>query len=174
MVKSAYSAAVILAFAATVSLTACLKDGSAETDRLSVGTPMPQFSVSGPEGAVSTSDLTEGRTLVVLFRSTCTDCQRELPKVEEAFREIGTESDVRFVAITKEDNYTTAVPEYWDEKGYTMPYYFDPGGPVFSAFRVTHIPSLYLFGSDGKVAFSAIETFDFGAEKLIELIDDLK
>ena len=174
MVKNRYSAAAVLAFAATVSLTACVDDRPVAPGRLPIGTPMPLFSVSSPEGAVSAEDLTGKRTLVVLFRTTCGDCRRELPKVEEAFREVGAESDVRFVAITKEDDHATVVPEYWDDNGYTMPYYFDPDGSASSAFVVTNVPSLYLFGTDGKVAFAAIETFDFGAEKLVELINELK
>ncbi len=159
---------------ATLSLWGCFAENTTGSTYLPTGSQMPEFSVSGPEGTVSTADLAGGRTLVVLFRSTCADCRRELPKVEEAFRAVGAESDVRFVAITKEENYATVVPEYWAEMGSTMPYYFDPDGSVFSAFGVTNVPSLYLFGSDGKVSFLAIETFDFDADKLTELINELK
>ncbi len=157
-----------------VTLAGCVsekKTGGA--DSLPLGASMPEFSVSGPDGAVTSGDLDGVRSVVVFFRTTCPDCSREMPNVEAAFKRTGG-SGVRFVAVSKEVDAETAVPEYWEATGMTMPYFFDPSGAMFTAFDIHYVPTLYLFGSDGKVAYSAVETFDFSVDQLVELIEDLK
>jgi peroxiredoxin len=158
---------------ATMTLAGCISEQRGAKDALPVGAPMPAFSVSGPDGTVTNADLAGVRTVVALFRTTCPDCSREMPNVETAFKRVGG-SGVRFIAISKEDNATVEVPKYWAETGMTMPYYFDPEGAAFTAFDVHFVPTLYLFGSDGKVAYAAVETFDFSADELVKLIEDLK
>jgi peroxiredoxin len=141
---------------------------------LLVGTPMPAFSVSGPGGAtVSSADLAGRRAALLFFRTTCPDCTREMPGVEEAFRRVAGE-DIRFVTISKEENATVAVPEYWADAGLTMPYYFDPSGDVFTTFGVRRVPTLYLFGSDGRLAHTEIETFASTPDQLAKIIKNLK
>ncbi len=96
-----------------------------------------------------------------------------MPKVEAAFRRVD-DSGTRFVTISKEVDATTAVPEHWSDTGMTVPYYFDPEGTTFAAFNVRYVPTLYLFGSDGKVAYAAVETFGFSEDELVKLIEELK
>lgn len=163
---------LLFTFVAAASLAGCEKP--AATDHLPIDTPMPAFSVMKPDGTTVTStelDLVGNRTVVVLFRTTCPDCRRELPKVEAAFKALGAENDVRFVAISRENPDTVAA--YWaaadDGSGYSMPYYIDTDGTAFTAFDITYVPTLYLFGRDGKVAYAAIEN----ADGLIDLIEEL-
>ena len=163
---------IAAALLSTMALAGCVS-GKGEGDSLPLGSAMPEFSVSGPDGTVTDGDLAGVRSVLVFFRTTCPDCSREMPGVEAAFRRVEG-SGVRFVAISKEENATVAVPEYWAEAGMSMPYCFDPGGTAFAAFDIHKVPTLYLFGSDGKLARSAVETFGLSVDQLVNLINDLK
>lgn len=163
---------IFSALATTVSLAGCIIENPGDDEHLPKGAPMPSFSVAGPAGTVTAGDLAGMRTLVVMFRTTCPDCQRELPKVEAAFEALGSREDIRFVAVSKESENTVA--EYWTKRGYTVPWYLDGNGAAFSAFDAHYVPTLYLFGTDGKVAFAAVEDFDFDAAKLIDKIEALQ
>jgi peroxiredoxin len=164
--------AMILLAAATM-LAGCFSEKKNGSDSLPLGAQMPEFSVSGPSGTMTSNQLKGTRSVVVFFRTTCPDCSREMPNVETAFKRVAG-SGVRFVAVSKEDDAVTKVPEYWEATGMTMPWYLNPTGEMFTAFDIHFVPTLYLFGSDGKVAYSAVETFDFSADELVELIEALK
>ncbi len=168
MIKNIAAAALLSA----MTLAGCVTD-KGEGDSLPLGSVMPQFSVSGPDGSVTNGDLAGERSVVLFFRTTCPDCSREMPNVEAAFKRVEG-SGVRFVTISKEENAAVAVPGYWAATGMTMPYYFDPDGTAFAAFDIHYVPTLYLFGSDGKLARAAVETFEFSVDELVDLIEDLK
>ena len=164
---------IAVALLATMTLAGCSPEKKSSVHALPPGTPMPEFSVSGPEGTITNADLAGVPSVVVFFRTTCKDCSREMPNVEAAFKRL-EDSGVRFVAISKEENAAVEVPKYWDDTGMTMPYRFDPDGAAFTAFGVRYVPTLYLFGSDGKVACAAVETFDLSTDELVRMIKDLK
>ncbi len=83
-------------------------------------------------------------------------------------------AEVRFVAISREADHAVVVPEYWAGNGLTIPYFFDPSGEAFGAFEVKFVPTLYLIGSDGKVAHAIVETFELTADEIVKLIEELK
>jgi peroxiredoxin len=169
----------------------CVVDGPDDTIHLPLGAAMPDFRVEGPNNGgpdgddpngegqnnvVSKADLIGKRSLILFFRSTCPDCRRELPKIQAAWEALGARQDIsqeiEFVVISKESD--ADVSKYWAEKGYTMPRYRDATGAATRAFGVRYVPTLYLFDSDGKVAFAAVETFGFDSNALIEKIEALQ
>ncbi|MDR2882387.1 MAG: TlpA family protein disulfide reductase [Alistipes sp.] len=161
------------ALLSTMTLAGCVNEKRHGGDALPPGAAMPGFSVSGPDAAVSSDDLAGAPSVVVFFRTTCPDCSREMPNVEEAFRRVAG-SGVRFVCVSKEDDAAVVVPEYWARTGMTMPYYYDPAGGMFTAFGVRFVPTLYLFDSEGKVAWAAVETFGFTVDELVGRIEGLR
>jgi peroxiredoxin len=160
--------AITTVLGVALSLAGCIDGEDDGRGALATGTPMPEFSVTGPSGMVSAADLAGKRTVVILFRTTCPDCRRELPKVEAAFKAVGAEENIEFVAISKESE--AVVAQYWAEAEYTLPYYIDGDGSAFAAFAVQFVPTLYIFGSDGKLVYAAIED----AEGLLSQIEKLR
>ncbi len=159
-------------------LSGCVAGGEPALKSLPIGASMPEFSVVDVDNEPFAYESLAGkRALVVFFRSTCGDCKRELPLVETAYRAVKDQEDFCLVAITKEANAATAVPTYWTNNGFTMPWYIDDG-MAFTGFEVERVPTLYLFGTDGKVAFVAVETFkNYGintADDIVELINELR
>ncbi len=169
----------LLATATLAATPGCVSERRNGDEPISLpqGAPMPRFSVTGPDGTTLTdADLRGTRTVVALFRTTCPDCSREMPGVEEAHRRLSAQNaeNLRFIAISKEDDHATKVPEYWAATGMTMPYFFDPAGEAFAAFEVRFVPTLYLFGSDGLLAHAEVETFEFTVDELVKKIEELK
>lgn len=155
------------------ALAGCVREKPGAKTHLDIGDPMPEFTATGPWGSISKADLAGKRALVVVFRSSCGDCRRELPKIEGAFKAISAaDPEVRFVAVSKEAAETVAT--YWTGSGYAMPYFLDESGGVYDSFEVSNVPTLYLFDSEGKVAFLAVETFTFDEAELIGLVEQLQ
>ncbi len=159
------------ALAVFFGMGGCVNEKPVEPDHLAVGADMPDFSVSGPDGTISKADFAGKRTVIVLFRSTCGDCRREMPKIQQAWEEFGGEGDILFAAISKEEE--SVVEKYLADSGYTMPYYIDTDGSAFAAFEVSNVPTVYLFGTDGKVAHFAVEKAG-QFTGLLKRIEDLK
>lgn len=169
---------ILTLLSVTFLLAGCVIGEDSKQNSLPVGASMPEFSVVDVDNEPFAYESLAGkRALVVFFRSTCGDCKRELPLVETAYRAVKDQEDFRLVAITKEANAATVVADYWGEQGYTMPWYIDDG-MAFTGFEVERVPTLYLFGTDGKVAFVAVETFkNYGintADDIVELINELR
>ena len=158
------------AFALAFGMGGCIDEKTTDENHLPMGTPWPEFTVSGPSGTVTEADFDGRRTLIVLFRTTCGDCKRELPGVQKAWERFGGEDGFRLAAISKED--ASVVAKYWEDNEYTMPYYIDANGAAFTAFDVNYVPTLYLFCSSGIVAYVAVEKAE-QFKNLIEHIEEL-
>lgn len=155
---------------AALLLASCVSEKPAGENHLPLGTPLPEFTVSGPSGTIksSTEYFSEKRTLIVYFRTTCPDCTREMPKVQAAWDEFGEDADFRLAAISRESE--KIVADYWAKSGFSMPYYIDTDGSVLNKLAIRYVPTLYLFDTYGKVAYAAVED----AKGLTELIEGLK
>lgn len=60
-----------------LSLTACIHEELPPEDgfALEEGDPLPEFSISNPDGTVSKKDLENKFALIIFFSTTCSDCQ---------------------------------------------------------------------------------------------------
>lgn len=165
----------IIAAAGFFLLTGCLgkNGGNGIENYVTVGDKLPHFEVTGPSGTLVSPDAFDGkRAVVCLFRSTCPDCQRELPKVQSAWEEFGDDPGFVFAAISRGETAET-VAAYWTENDLGIPYYLDEDKTVFAKFANSYVPRLYLVGTDGRIALMAIETFDFDADGLKDKIREL-
>lgn len=152
--------------------TSCIneKDDDGEViNYVNVGDDVPEFRVSDGNGGYFESEQFIGKkSLLVFFHTGCPDCKRELPLVEEAFRELPAE-EYLIVTVAREQA-VASVNDYWSKNNFTMPKYFDLDKSVFSLFANSTIPRLYTINEQGKVTWMAIEKLDMNAELLIEKI----
>ena len=66
---------------------------------VTVGDALPQFSVQLSDGGVFDTATLGGRpSLIIFFNTTCPDCQRTLPEVQEVYETY--KSELTFVAIS--------------------------------------------------------------------------
>ena len=61
-----------------LSLTACIHEELPPEGgfALEEGDPLPEFSISNPDGTVSKKDLENKFALIIFFSTTCSDCQK--------------------------------------------------------------------------------------------------
>lgn len=124
-----------------------------------VGSKVPSFSVSSSAGNVFSSDAFVGkRSLLVLFSTSCSDCRRVLPVIEEIWQAVKNETDCQVVAIAR--------AETVDRWG-VIPCYCDPDRSVFSLFANSTVPRLYIINEAGIVTWMAIEQLELTADELL-------
>jgi len=161
----------------TISLAmmclSCIKedDSSAEViNYVEVGDLVPDFSVSDGIGNTFSSSFFVGkRSLLVLFSTTCGDCQRELPKVNKIWEELRDDPFYRVITIAREQN-KEITDMYWNDEDFTMPKYLDPDRSVFSLFASSTIPRLYIINEEGVIEWMAIEVLTITSEELLAKI----
>ena len=127
-------------------LASCIsEDTTPEGDGsiVNVGDRVPEFTV----GNFTSPHYFEGRkSLLVLFNTECPDCQRELPIIDDACRQL---PDLQAIAISRDQNITE-----WD---YVMAPYPDPAREIYNLFAKHTIPRIYLIDETGTVVWMAIE-----------------
>lgn len=136
---------------AAVSLTACSMNDddviTPEDNIVNVGDVLPAFTVTMSDGTLlSSSDLRGKPSLIVFFSTTCPDCQRELPLLNERYLAHG--ADTTFVAISREESQEN-VAAYWSAHAFSLPYSAQTDRSVYSLFARKGIPRIYISDSHG-------------------------
>jgi thiol-disulfide isomerase/thioredoxin len=135
--------------------------GSSEVkEYVKVGDRVPVFSVDvvdaeGRTSTFSTAQLT-GETVIVLFNTSCGDCQRELPRLNDYYLEHRNDAGFQMVAISREEE-PESVAAFWKEKGLSMPYSPQPDRRIYGLFASAVIPRVYFCGADGIITKVLIE-----------------
>ena len=101
------------------------------------------------DGKVRLAELRGIPLLVNIWASWCDPCQREAPRLRDAWRDVGR-SGVLFVGINTQDKHDDAIA--FD--GYfrlTYPSLVNQSGSVLDAFRATGIPQTYFLDRSGRI-----------------------
>lgn len=144
-------------------LTGCSSIEDDETkERVAVGDRVPLFSVEmvkdGERSTFSTAQLT-GETVIVFFNTTCPDCQRDLPKLNQYYLKHKADEGFQMVAISREEG-EEDVAAYWKDKGLQIPYSAQNDRRIYELFASSVIPRIYFVSAQGIVTRVFIERFD--------------
>ena len=158
--------ALLLAGASLLATAACTSadDVSAESsgDIITVGQPLPAFAVTlADSSSLATADLAGRPSVIVLFNTSCRDCQRELPVVQQLYEELS--DSVRFVCISRAEE-AASVAAYWQSAGLTLPYSAQPDRTVYNLFATRTIPRIYV--ADATTTVTAVFVESAGASAL--------
>lgn len=132
-----------------------------ETNLIRVGDRLPSFSVdvvTGEGTGVFSTDRLTGRTVIVFFHTTCSDCQRELPKLNDYYLAHRDEPGFQMVAIARAEQQETIAP-FWQEHRLSIPYSPQDDRRIFSLFATQTIPRAYICSEEGIVLWMGIEKF---------------
>lgn len=129
-----------------VTFASCTSEGTYEVDDkhslIKVGEKLPQFTIQMSNGAsLSTSSLEGKPSVVILFRTTCSDCQREFPVLQSLYETYGQK--VNFVCIGRAEE-KDVVEAYWTEHGLSLPYSPQSDKTVYNLFATQTIPRVYI------------------------------
>lgn len=145
-------------------MTGCssIEDDHEVTERVNVGDRVPSFSVEmvkdGERIMFSTSHLT-GETVIVFFNTTCPDCQRDLPKLNQYYLKHKADEGFQMVAISRAED-EDAVAAYWKDNGLQIPYSAQNDKRIYELFASSIIPRIYFVSAQGIVTRVFIEKFD--------------
>lgn len=112
--------------------------------KLSVGDTIPNFSVVTLDRDTVSRDNRNAETLVILFFHTeCGDCQKELPIVEQVYRDCRQDSLWQLICIGRSED-TATVRRYWQQNQFTMPVSPQPDRLIYERFAYSGVPMLYV------------------------------
>ena len=152
-------------------LNSCISDGSGGVENyVQVGDVIPEFVITDDNGERFDSSMLLGKKTVLMFFNTgCSDCEREMPVVEEAWRTLKSDPDITFATIargqTAKDTYA-----YWQIHQLTLPKYHDPNATAFGLFANSYVPRLYIINRERVIHWMVIETFNMTANELVEKV----
>ncbi|MBR6030762.1 MAG: Mfa1 family fimbria major subunit [Bacteroidaceae bacterium] len=144
---------MLAVFSLTV-LSACRED-EAEGEKagvrelVKVGDMVPEFTLTDADGQEITSSSLRGKTfLLSFFDTTCPDCQKELPVLQQIYE---TYKDVVPVLNVPRSQTLDVAKAYWSQAGLTMPLYSATDNALYYKFATSGIPRTYVVDGDGLV-----------------------
>ena len=140
---------LVLLTTCALLLSGCIKDAPGQGGNVQPGDRLPAFSVRMDDGSILRSqDLAAGPALLVFFHTTCPDCQRTLPVVQQAFENY---PGVRFAAISRAES-AEDIRAWWTEHGISLPFSAQEDRSVYALFASERIPRIYITETGGTVA----------------------
>lgn len=137
-----------LLFLGVLTLSSCVNEDpeSIDASRLKTGDMVPAFTVTLSDGAVFTSptDLMGHDTRLLLFTTTCPDCQRALSKLQ------AEGNTANLICISRAES-AADVAAYWEQEGLSLRYAAVDDRSVYNLFAKAGVPRLYAVGPDGRV-----------------------
>lgn len=152
----------------TLILSSCVNDNEPEVRSLVVaGEQVPQFEVVLSDGTpVSSQSLLGTWYVIAFFDTSCSDCRRELPRLEE-FHLMRTE--LPLLCISRGED-AASVEAYWQANGFTMRYSAQSDATVYHRFATAGVPRVYIINSAGIVTAEYLESSIPAPEALAELV----
>lgn len=110
------------------------------------GDALPQFEVTTLDGMkVSSADSYSAQLIIVFFNTTCPDCRRELPILQQQYEENLTlpESEQSiYICISREEG-AADVERFWTENNLTLPVSPQTDRSIYSLFASIGIPRIF-------------------------------
>ncbi len=128
-----------------------------------VGDRVPQFTVEavdadGTTATFSSGNLT-GETVIVLFHTSCSDCQRELPRLNDYYLQHRSEPGFQMVAISRKEG-AESIAAFWQAQNLSIPYSAQTDRRIYNLFASSVIPRVYFCSPEGIVTKIYIEKVD--------------
>ncbi|HYL61714.1 MAG TPA: TlpA disulfide reductase family protein [Candidatus Methylomirabilis sp.] len=120
------------------------------------GNTAPSFTLKSLEGKEFALGklLERGPVVAAFFKVSCPVCQFTFPFIERLHQRYSGDG-VTIVGISQDD--ARATKDFAKQYGTTFPMLLDEKGyPVSNAYGLTMVPTIFLFGTDGKVKVSSM------------------
>lgn len=155
----------------SILLVACVTEDLPRNEGVSVGDPLPMFEVTLNNGTTVTTGSLKGKVAVIVFFTTgCGDCRREVPRLEEVYRNFSDNPGVEMFAISREEK-AAEVEVFWKEFSLTMPYSAQPDRAVYNAFATTGVPRVYIADSENIITAAFDDSDMPSPETLIKFVN---
>ena len=142
-----------LFIALIICLAGCIGEKEEPEWYLHSGDALPQFEVTTIEGrTVCSADSYNAPMVIVFFNTTCPDCQKELPIIQERYEEnlkFPESEQSIYICISREEG-AADVERYWTENNLTLPVSPQTDRRIYSMFASIGIPRIF-YAKDGKI-----------------------
>lgn len=127
-------------------MASCISEPVPDGNEVKPNSLLPQFRIFLNDGSrLTTDDLYGKPSVLVFFSTTCSDCQKELPVVEQLFRQYGNR--INLVCISRGEG-EALVSTFWKTYNLTMPYSVQQTTDVYHLFANTGVPRIYVSNAD--------------------------
>ena len=138
------------------------EDSDEVVERVKVGDRVPSFSIdvvdNGVHSTFSTAHLT-GETVIVFFSTLCSDCQRELPELNDYYLRHRDDAGFQMVAISRAEGEEQVAP-FWEKYGLDIPYSAQEDRRIYELFASSIVPRVYFVSAQGVVTKILVESFE--------------
>ena len=149
----------MLLYLTCVGCSSIIDDNDEVIEHVQVGDKVPSFSVTVTDGSetrtFSTSQLT-GETVIVFFNTWCSDCQRELPLLNDYYLQHKDDSGFQMVAISRAEG-ADAISQFWSEHSLQIPYSAQDDRRIYDLFASSVIPRIYFVSPQGIITRIEVE-----------------
>jgi len=151
----------------------CIKENPGGS-LLKSGDMMPDFSIILNDGTEIYSSGLKGKpSVIIFFETTCEDCQRELPHLQQAYDAFRTNGDdITFLCVARTQT-ATEVDEYWASTDLTMPWAAPGSRSVYSKFAADGIPRTYIFNASGLLSYQFGPETELSASTIVSAVRSL-
>ncbi len=117
---------------------------------LTPGTPAPDLEIAQTDGRTFSlrQALGHGPVMLVFYRTDCPICQFSLPFLERLRRRYGQTASL-LLGISQND--LSATRRFAQEYDFNFPAALDAAGVVSRAWGLTHVPTVFSVGRQGKI-----------------------
>lgn len=134
-------------------LTSCLGNLDdtvmSENDVVKAGQQVPSFVVSISDGTTfNSSQIGRKPVCIVFFNTSCSDCRKELPIVQQIYEEFS--DSIQFVCISRAED-KKSIQAFWTQNKLTLPYSAQTDRKIYNLFALSSIPRLYIIDSLGTI-----------------------
>lgn len=152
----------------------CVKEGmQIPEDKVQVGDTIPFFEAYDDVSSLNTDELKGKISVITFFNTSCPDCQRELPHVQAAYENFKEDSLVRFIAISRDEDYKS-VSSYWYYNNFNIPFISQDNREVYNLFSKQGIPRVYISDPSLIVCACFDDSSNFTSIDIIDFINSLK
>lgn len=134
-----------------LAFTGCVGEKEPENIGKTVGEGLPQFSVILDDGSqVSTTSLRGKVAVIEFFNTSCADCRRAFPVLQNLYERYRDNEEVMIFAIARDED-ASAISSYWRQNGLSVPYSPQKGREVYELFATVGIPRIFIADREGVI-----------------------
>lgn len=141
---------------------------------ISVGDTLPSLSLTLSDGKViSDTELNNKVSLIILFSTSCPDCQKQLPIVDRLYNTIKEDEDIICFGISREQG-ESIVSKYCLNNQLSLPYSAQETREIYSLFAQSGVPRIYIADKNRVVQFISTDNPLANYDVLLNKINELK
>jgi len=143
-----------------------------EADRSHKGKPLPELTVSDPQGGKLDLKSLKGKPVLInLWATWCAPCVVELPMLEE----IATRADMNLevVTISQDSGEPDKVRSFLEKRGLArLPAWLDPENDVSFHYGVSTLPTTILYDAQGREVWRFAGDLDWTGKQAAALLQE--